>query len=229
MMHSQVFPEGLALLGDKMDELIERTARRTHMELREAEIKPNSPPSRISQKSPPRQRMQRMQFMRDQLVPVSRDDGGGSASGSGSPIGADSPSRRPAVLSPRSRGGHLENQVSSDEAVVGPVLNSLPPIVQVENHESYLVGGLTVLDSPLGPRSGGRTGAATLLYNDGARRSSKQPKVPARVGALTAAGFVWDKTQGACTPMVRQVLTFEEIAMLKRQATASGGVSEEAS
>ena len=170
--------------------------------------------------------MQRMQFMRDQLVPVSRDDGGGTVSGSGSPTGGDSPSR-PAASPRGSRGGQGKS-FPSDE-VVGPMLNSQPPILQGDHHESYLVGGLSVLDSPLGPRSAvGRTSAATpVLYNDGARRSSRQPKVPARVGALTAAGFVWDKTQGACTPSMRQVLTFEEIAMLKRQAAASAGISEE--
>ena len=52
------------------------------------------------------------------------------------------------------------------------------------------------------------------------RRAARRLTAPVRVGALTAASVVWDRTYGDCTPQIRQVLTAEEIAMLKKKSTA---------
>ena len=55
-------------------------------------------------------------------------------------------------------------------------------------------------------------------------------QVPARQGALTAAGVVWVRMQEvSATPVLRQVLTYDEIARLKaegrRPGTAAGTTS----
>jgi len=220
---SQVYPQGLTLLGDKIDELIDRTARRTRVEIADAVMMPRSPPARISLTSPPRQRMQRMQVMKDLLVEGAKGQGVGSRGGE--PLKGSSPAGCTSG-SPRFSGrGCLGASIPPNDDAVGPTLNARSPIVQGEGLNAFRVGESS-LDSPLG---GERVAAcsqprdkATVSHHDGDRRDPRHStKAPVSKGAaLTAAGFMWNSTQGACTPLVRQVLTYEEIAMLKQQASA---------
>lgn len=73
------------------------------------------------------------------------------------------------------------------------------------------------------PAAMGGCEVAAIHDDDG--RASRRVTAPARMGALSAAGIIWERSHGECTPLVRQVLTFEEIAMLKRRA----GMEAEAS
>lgn len=231
----KVFPEGLAPLGNKLDELVERTARKTLAELAEIEIAPSadSPASRMSLRSPPKQRMDRMQVIRDQLSRgLDGDDGGfrrPSGSYEGSPL---------QPLSPSGPCGRLQLEFSvPHHDIVGSSLNTQPPIngslpARGDNPSVAFLSGESPLSSSMGlPCTTGKVDWVTAspfrssviqreeaAHCDDDLRASRRAM---RVGALTAAGVMWDKTQGACTPLVRQVLTFEEIAMLKRRATTS--------
>jgi hypothetical protein len=76
----------------------------------------------------------------------------------------------------------------------------------------------------LGP-GGSSQGASASFWNLGMRRQASPP----RQGALTAAGVLWVRSQDvSAAPVLRQCLTYEEIARLKaegrRPATAAGAL-----
>ena len=64
-------------------------------------------------------------------------------------------------------------------------------------------------------------GGAGYGKSGGGKASKRATTAPERVGALTAAGVMWDRSRGDCTPQIRQVLTAEEIAMLKKRSLAA--------
>ena len=64
-------------------------------------------------------------------------------------------------------------------------------------------------------------GVGSYGRSGGSRVSKRATTAPERVGALTAAGVMWDRSRGECTPQIRQVLTAEEISMLKKRAAAA--------
>ncbi len=99
------------------------------------------------------------------------------------------------------------------------------------NYPTTAVGGTQTTRNAVMPSSGaeasfsgegGRGISASPSARGFARPGSRQPlseRFP-RVGALTAAGVIWERSHNSCTPLVRQVMTFEEMATLKARRSA---------
>jgi hypothetical protein len=200
-----VFPEGLAPLSDKIDELIERTLRAADPYTARKPAtshggRAGSPTNRARPLSPAQ-----AGTLRSLLRPASPSSPGGAEGGGASGGGGWAASPRVGALS-----GAGAGEFSSPTSLASP--GRMP--------NSNLNGGMGGGGIPLYARSnltsaGGGAGMAGGVMGTQQRPwTSGGPVV--RGGALSAAGMLWERSQEIThAPAMRQCLTWEEVQTLK--------------
>ncbi|GAX82445.1 hypothetical protein CEUSTIGMA_g9873.t1 [Chlamydomonas eustigma] len=266
---NQVYPEGMAPLGFKIDELVDRSARHTQADIIRPSTADLASPSHTkmadrhtsSQQPPtPMKKLERILAIQQHLtispvvpkfgrVQSSVYDLGNLSASRVSSSAEVLPEAGPASSSPSPlpEGGNRTpgstSRAHGKELMIGETIPEQGMPLHSSSLPTPTLGSSRfgdanqLVQTPLGSLQQGKQGFASLsafqspfteLGRDGdlnPSRSKAQDRVPVserfpRVGALTAAGVIWERSHGDCTPLVRQVLTFEEMAMLKAKKAA---------
>jgi hypothetical protein len=221
----QVFPEGLAPLGYKIDRLIERTVRHAERTLAGAQggSRPATAPAQ------------------DVL------GGGGGGYGASHGVGFGAAAAADASFEPGGSGRHSqvaqrlervlairspEAGAASTSPLASPSRGPYSPggggLGSPQWEGGSVGGGYGFLGGGSLPGSPSQPGGGRPLKPSGdysALLRSPRPgqfslRPPNSPAALTAAGVMWDRSQETGTPCMRQCLTYEEISMLKKSSVA---------
>ena len=228
---NQIFPEGLKPLGDKVEELVIRTARKTQGVIAanaSVASSPKSPSKRFTQS--PSSETAGLENAAQRLERMLRLSQITSTAMNSAPNSPTIPSKRQSL-----HHGAEKNAAPTQDDEKGSVSRSrlsiavpASPFADFSISDRHLHSAADVLRSsrsrteesqpfPITPGSGGSF--------KGARIASART----RGTALTAAGIIWDKQQpNAVTPLQRQCLTFEEMCSLRKKQETDAAREAEA-